>query len=142
MKALLIGSAAVLAFATAGCEVEPEPEVVEVVEPTDPDTQTNGQAETAWDSNSDKVFQEAEYTGWRDRGFSQWDTDADNRLNEREFGTYWTDLGFKEPDPVFSQWDDNGDTFLDDDEFFDDEEWSEWDQDDSGVLETGEFAHY
>lgn len=95
-----------------------------------------------WDLNNDGLFQEAEYTGWRDRGYAQWDTNSDQRIAASEFESGWTNAGFENAQGVFTEWDDNSDGFLDAGEWFGEDEWNTWDANDSGVLENNEFGFY
>lgn len=148
MKAFLIATAAASALMLSACSEEPE--VVETEElGTDeavlsPDATSVAEpvALTTWDTNNDGVFQEAEYTAWGQNGITAWDTDADNRLSADEFNTGWTGAGFNDSASVFSAWDDDSDGYLTSEEYFDDEEWTEWDANSSGVLETTEFGYY
>lgn len=95
-----------------------------------------------WDTNNDGMFDEAEYRAWGERGVTGWDTDADGMLSMQEFDAGWTEAGFNNGNDVFLAWDDDNDGFLTDGEFFDDEEWTEWDANSSGLLENDEFANY
>lgn len=143
MKPLLTCATAAAALLLSACGPDPEPvEVAEVdTAVVAPPGTTTGVA-TAWDTNADGLLQEAEYSAWDQQGISGWDLNNDNRLDQQEFATGWTNAGFSNPDAVFTAWDDDNDTFLSDDEFFDDEEWGEWDTNNSGILEANEFAYY
>lgn len=142
MKMLLTGASVAALLVLAACGPEPEEVVVAEVEPAVVVDPVGTTGVTTWDTNADGMFQEAEYTAWRDQGVGAWDTNADTRLDRQEFSTGWTNAGFNGADDVFVAWDDNNDGFLADDEFFDDEEWDEWDANDDGMLEAGEFTYY
>jgi len=93
----------------------------------------------AWDSNADGLFQEAEYTSLGS-SFTTWDSDADGFLSDDEFEAGWTQTGWNDSEGAFAAFDDDGDGVLSNDEFFSDDEWSEWDANDDGVLDESEWT--
>lgn len=146
MKYFLVATAAASALMLSACSDEPEVVVVEDLGYEEADLGADAPSVAAtgaatWDTNNDGLLQKAEYTAWNRRGISVWDTDSDNRLSVEEFGAGWIDAGFKDPDTIFALWDDNVDGYLTDDEFFDDDEWTNWDTNSNGVLEPTEFGY-
>ncbi|MET1755934.1 hypothetical protein ABVV53_10760 [Novosphingobium sp. RD2P27] len=143
---LLVLCAALAATPLAACQdaevteaeapvaVDPVDTGSEVVT-TDPPVGTSA----GWDTNNDGNFDRNEFTGYRDTGFLGWDDDKDTRLSRTEFEAGWAEAGWRDPGTAFTAFDDNADTFLSDDEFFGEDEFSEWDKNANGVLERGEW---
>lgn len=97
-------------------------------------------ATTAWDTNGDGIFQEAEYTAVGET-FGNWDLDSDGGLTGEEFNTGWTEAGWNDSEGAFAAFDDNEDDLLDDGEFFSEDEWGEWDADSDGLLDSNEWTY-
>lgn len=148
MKKIMTAIALVSAAALSACGEEPEVTTAEMPNAVDP-VDTNTEAVTAdppagtsagWDINNDRNFDQAEFTGYGDRGFLGWDNDKDQRLSNAEFEQGWTQAGWREPGTAFTAFDDNNDTFLSNDEFFGEDEFTEWDKNRNGMLEDDEWA--
>lgn len=132
----------------AACGEEPEVTQAEAPVVADPvDTGTENMTldppagtSAGWDTNNDRNFDRAEFTGFGDRGFLGWDGDKDQRLSRAEFESGWGQTGWREPGTAFTAFDDNNDTYLSNDEFFGEDEFSEWDRNSSGVIESNEWG--
>jgi hypothetical protein len=149
MSMRMIAAFALLAAVPlTACGEEPEVSQAETPTPVDPvDTATENVTadppagtSAGWDTNNDRNFDRAEFTGYGDRGFLGWDNDNDRRLSRTEFDAGWTEAGWREPGTAFTAFDDNNDTFLGEDEFFGEDEFTEWDRNANGMLETEEWT--
>ena len=122
------------------------PEVVAVDEVEEDEVEYSlGESEgelVAWDTDSDGQFSQAEYTNFGARAWSLWNTDRDTALGPDEFVSGWVGAGLTNPEGAFAAFDDDGDGLLQESELFDQQEWTEWDTDSSGMLEPGEFSYY
>lgn len=142
MRAILAFSLATMGL-LAACSDEPEVTEAEAPLAVDP-VDTNAELVTAdpagWDVNNDSNFDRAEFSGYGDRGFLGWDTNRDQNLSREEFDAGWTQAGWRDGGTAFSAFDDNNDTMLSNDEFFAEDEFSEWDRNSDGVLDSNEWG--
>jgi hypothetical protein len=101
------------------------------------------------DYDNNRVITQAEWTGFRDRVFADWDRNRDGRLANNEFGDCWRAGGFMNAgydaddwDDNFGAFDDNMDGFLDRNEFFGNDEFGLFDRDrDFGIeLDNDEWG--
>jgi hypothetical protein len=101
------------------------------------------------DANDNDVLERAEYAGWSDEVFDDWDQDDDGAVSEDEFdrcfeagGWFESELddGWEDDaDELFAAWDDDDDGALAEAEFADEEEFDEWDADDDDDVDDQEF---
>lgn len=129
----------------AACTAEPEVAEAEAVAPMA--TETMGTevatpvAGTSWDANSDGRFERAEYTAYGPANFNTYDTNRDNRIDQTEFNTGWTNTGWRDGEGAFGVFDTNRDTYLDNDEFFSDSSYTSLDADNDGALSSDEWLY-
>lgn len=100
----------------------------------------------ALDRDNDQLIEDAEYNQFGDGVFADWDLNDDNLLAREEFERCWNAGGWTatptayDANALWTSWEDNNDGFLDENEFFGEDEFAEWDADDTAALEAGEWG--
>lgn len=103
-------------------------------------------AYTDWDTNADERIDEEEfYTAYDEIGYyNEWDLNDDDLIDDEEWGTgiggYYPDYNYEE-EGMFEDWDLNNDDFVDQDEFVSGA-YTLWDVDGDGKIEKVEYDEY
>lgn len=96
-----------------------------------------------WDMDADERLNEDEFSSAYERigYYDRWDTNRDLKINEEEWNTGINDNYpdyDHEIEGVFRDWDMDDDEFLDEDEFLSGS-YSLWDADDDGFIDETEY---
>lgn len=97
------------------------------------------------DKDNNGIINQAEWGGFRNGVFNDWDTNNDRRVSRAEFQNCWRAGGFRnDANFEFADWDDNfgafdddNDGFLGSPEFFGSDEFGMFDDDGDFGLEVG-----
>ena len=100
------------------------------------------------DRDANGIITQAEWGGFGDAAFGDWDINNEYRISRSEFETCWraggfrNDAAFEEDDwgVNFAAFDDDDDEFLDEDEFFGDEGFGLFDENDDSGLGLDEWG--
>lgn len=86
----------------------------------------------------DGIFETSEYSAYGDN-FGVWDQNDDGLLNDDEFNDGWAEVGFDDSEGAFEDFDDDRNGYLDDNEFFNDDDFGVMDTNRDGLLDTNEW---